>query len=138
MTAVLNQQSEHPGGPGGHSSRAINGKQSSATSGPPGPANILKELPMTLTDRPGPRSGSRHLEHLRATPGRSAVRLLHALVPAGERWNVTPARESTCRSSPSRSPRLLEDAMPTSPGPDGVDKLLRGGVAESNSQSPRL
>src|SRR5690349_23143669 len=43
MTAVLNQWSERPEGPGGHSSRAINDKPSSATPGPPGPLNILRE-----------------------------------------------------------------------------------------------
>ena len=40
MTAVLNQWSERPEGPGGHSPRAINGTQSSATPGPPGPPHI--------------------------------------------------------------------------------------------------
>ncbi|MFD5922787.1 hypothetical protein ACFVYP_39565 [Kitasatospora sp. NPDC058201] len=43
MTAALNQWSERPGGPGGHSPGAINGKHPSATPGPPGPPTILKD-----------------------------------------------------------------------------------------------
>ncbi|KAF5991692.1 hypothetical protein BOG92_007135 [Streptomyces sp. WAC00263] len=52
MPAVLNQQSERPGEPGGHSPRAINGKPSSATPGPPGPPHILKEPPCACSTPP--------------------------------------------------------------------------------------
>ncbi|QJS13707.1 chitosanase [Streptomyces argyrophyllae] len=48
MTAVLNQWSERPGGPGGHSFRVINDRSPSATPGPPGPPHILREIAMKL------------------------------------------------------------------------------------------
>src|SRR5690606_25240338 len=47
MPAALNQQSERPGGPGGQSFRAINGRNPSATPGPPGPSQFLRKAVTT-------------------------------------------------------------------------------------------
>src|SRR3954469_25765112 len=82
MTAVLNQWSEHCGGPGGHSFRAISGKQASAIPGPPGPANILMEWPAMIyhhnriTFRAGVTAEQREegLEYLRAQGRIDAVK----------------------------------------------------------------
>ncbi|MFD3636886.1 transposase [Streptomyces sp. NPDC058664] len=57
MTAALNQWSERPRGPGGHSSRAINGNRLPAIPGPPGPLHILRDRLRT----PPPVVGRRHL-----------------------------------------------------------------------------